>query len=520
VKFHLRVVCGLSLALAAIPARADWTVTVLHPSGYLKSQASGGIGNTQVGRAQDSNAHNHAGLWKGTAASFVNLHPATANESYITAMAGTQQVGTASFPTGTHAAAWKGAAATFVDYNPTGADGSNLLGTDGTRQVGFAYFDGAKTATVWFGGPASFAKLAPANADESAAEDVLGTKQVGYAVVNDVSHAAYWQGSAASYISLNPQGSGDCNAMCVDGTRIGGYASFDNMPHAGFWTSTNPQSFVDLHPGGSESYVTDMMGNTQVGYIFSGENRACYWEGTAKSYVDLHQYLPSGYAASVARCVTSDATFIYIIGTAYEVDTEKPVAVVWKRPLSVDFTFTLNKSTVAGLNSVQGTLTLSETQSGATTFTTYDNSSLVATPATVVVPAATLVKNFQITVTAVTSPINTTIYAKLGSAVLSKPLTLAPLVPTALSFTPNPVVGGHPTSCKVVVNGVAGPGGRTIAILDNSAYAVVPSTVVVPAGGTSVTFNITTTHPSTVQNVTVTARVSAGEKTGTFRINP
>lgn len=95
-----------------------------------------------------------------------------------------------------------------------------------------------------------------------------------------------------------------------------------------------------------------------------------------------------------------------------------------------------------------------------------------------------------------------------------------PLIPTAVVCTPNPVTGGSTTSCRVVINGVAGPGGRVMAVFDNSAYTSMPSTVTVPPGGTDVTFAINTTPVPATQAVVVTARVSAGEKTGNFRISP
>ncbi|MEQ1935156.1 MAG: hypothetical protein ABL962_14950, partial [Fimbriimonadaceae bacterium] len=124
------------------------------------------------------------------------------------------------------------------------------------------------------------------------------------------------------------------------------------------------------------------------------------------------------------------------------------------------------------------------------------------------------------TTAAITSTVVTTIFAKRGNLTRSQALTLMPLIPTALVFTPSQVTGGSSTSCRVVINGVAGPGGRIISILDNSQFASTPSMVTVPAGATDVTFPIPTTSVTSIKYVTVTARVSAGEKTGTFRINP
>lgn len=169
---------------------------------------------------------------------------------------------------------------------------------------------------------------------------------------------------------------------------------------------------------------------------------------------------------------------------------------------------------------MQGNLALAEVPGANVVFTTYDDSSLVTTPATVTVPAGQLNKLFAIQVAAVNSPINATIYAKRGVVTQSTPLTLTPLIPTALAFEPSTVTGGNEVQCRVVINGVAGPSGRVIAVFDDSPFTTMPSTVIVPPGGTQVIFPITTTTVTSQKIVRLTARVSAGEKTGTFHINP
>lgn len=204
----------------------------------------------------------------------------------------------------------------------------------------------------------------------------------------------------------------------------------------------------------------------------------------------------------------------------YSREFDLPLSPVLTIEYTDGFSLAMNKYSVAGQNSVLGIITMTEKEPQNTVFTTYDNSSLVTTPPSVTVLAGQLSRNFQITTTAITSTVVTTIYAKLGSLVRSKTLTLMPLIPTAMVFTPSQVTGGNPTSCRVVINGVAGPGGRVIAIFDNSAYATAPSTVTVPSGATDVTFTIMTLPVTSIKYVTVTARVSAGVKTGTFRINP
>lgn len=503
-------------------AAAAWTFTVIHPASATSSEGFGASGNKQAGGTVISGL-TKASLWAGTSASFINLHPAGSIESFALDVDGTKQAGYVRQGTSFRASLWSGSAATWVSLHPASATDSYVVAMDSAKQVGYVTASGVEKAALWSGTSATYVDLHPAGTTESVGRNVLGTKQVGYAVVSGNAQASLWSGSAASWANLHPAGAIDSVLNTLTATRQGGYASFDDVPHAGLWSGTGA-SFVDLHPAGAtESCVNDMLDKIQVGYYKNGgDYRAAYWTGSAASMVDLHATLPAGYSASVCHGVSTDGTFDYISGVVLDEATDKFRAVIWKRPVetSLTFTFTLNKTSVAGQNSVQGTITLGETQTSPTVFSTYDNSSLVTTPATVTVPTSTLLKNFQITVVAVTSPINTLIYAKYGSVTQSKPLTLAPLIPTSVSCTPNPVTGGQTTTGRIVINGVAGPGGRTIAVFDNSPNATTPSTVVVPAGASQVTFPIPTTAVTSVKNVTITARVSAGEKTGTFRINP
>jgi len=190
-------------------------------------------------------------------------------------------------------------------------------------------------------------------------------------------------------------------------------------------------------------------------------------------------------------------------------------------PLSeTNFEFSLNKVMVAGQNSVQGTLLLDQATSISSSFAIMSNTMLVDPPAKVWVSPGQVVRNFYIKVAVVASPVMAVISAKRGAIVKSQSLLLTPLIPTAIAFTPSPVVGGQSLSCRLVVNGVAGPGGQVISVFDGSSFATTPNSVTVPPGATQVIFPITTRPVVSVQTVLVTARVSAGEKTGTFRILP
>lgn len=512
-------------AIAAL-APAQWSVTVLHPAGKSESQVYYGSPSTQVGYIIQ-NGNFHASVWQGSAASWIDLNPQNVSISVATGVTGGLQAGYALMGNDYEASLWSGTSESRLSLHPAGTTASVIHGAGPTRQVGYTYTSGRYRAALWSGTAASWIDLDPPAAGGSTAmavyEDDLMSSQVGTATVGGFDHAALWNGSAATWVDLNPDG-------IISSIAYGVYKGFQvgltidtGVEHAALWAGS-ANAWIDLHPAGADSSVAyGIYANIEVGYAtFAGKNHAGIWRGSAESWTDLHAALPADYESSVARSISSDGVYDYVAGYGYNKTTLKTEALLWRRAsiISDDFAFTLNKTVVAGQNSVMGTITPTTTVAFPRTYTTYDDSSLVTTPATVTVTAGAALKNFQITVLAVNSPINTTIYAKRGATVRSRPLTLAPLIPTALSFTPNPVIGGNPTQGRVVVNGVAGPSGRTIALFDNSTFATTPNSVVVPPGGTDASFTIQTLPVTSAKTVTVTARVSAGEKTGTFRINP
>lgn len=508
---------GTALALAGLMpflASAQLTIVDLQPAGSTYSSATGVRDGQQVGGSSIG-----ACLWTGTAASWVNLTPAGINNASAKAVAGGKQVGYAEVSGVSHACMWSGTAASMIDLHPSGSTQSEGLGIGDGQQVGHATFAGVPQAGRWTGSAASFVNLAPAGATHSQALGVSGVQQVGYAQISGVTRAGLWTGTSASWVELHPAGATWSQAHAVHNGIQVGEAAFGGDVQAGMWQGT-AASWVNLAPpGATGSTAVAVYGNVQVGWATISNTRASLWNGSAATWVDLHAMLPSHYVMSQAEGVWKDGNTLYIVGSGYSMNTFTTEALMWKGTIE-NFAFALNKVQVAGQNSVQGTIAIPEPAAANMVFTIYDNSSLVTTPATVTVLAGQLYRNFQITTTAITSTIQTTIYAKRGPLARAAPLTLIPLVPTALAFTPSQVTGGNPVSCRVVINGVAGPGGRVIAIFDNSPYATSPSTVTVPAGATDVTFPITTVPVTNTKFVTVTARVSAGEKTGTFRINP
>lgn len=150
---------------------ATWTGTPnsfvdLHPTGADQSVAFATTGSQQAGHTYHADLRGyHAALWSGTAASWVDLHPTAASyEGYaptgseVSCAVGGLQAGWVYFEYPsfyrTHAGVWSGTADSWLDLNPDGYDSSWIFATTGTIHVGETFTtaeqDGAH-ATLWLG---------------------------------------------------------------------------------------------------------------------------------------------------------------------------------------------------------------------------------------------------------------------------------------------------------------------------------------------------------------------------------
>ena len=214
-RFILHIIVAMAVTAAfSSPLFAEWTVTYLHPAGCNSSYPNGVSGGQQVGCAAGpaTGNQNHASLWSGTAASWVDLNPAGCNSSYASGVSGGQQVGWAwGSATGGnyHASLWSSTAASWLDLNPTGYDHSEALGISGGQQVGRAYGSatgGYQHASLWNGTAASWLDLNPTGFTESFARGISGGRQVGWAkgsATGNQNHASLWSGTAASWVNLH-----------------------------------------------------------------------------------------------------------------------------------------------------------------------------------------------------------------------------------------------------------------------------------------------------------------------------
>jgi len=327
-----------------------FTAINLHPPGFTTSYALGVSGGQQVGVGITSEYRIHALLWRGSAASAVELTPSRWNAE-VHGVCGGQQVGYGDGPgtAGTaHALLWHGSAGSMVDLNPKGFTGSAAFGISGGQQVG----DGNGHALLWRGSAASVVDLHPDGFTFSQALATSGAEQVGFGNVSrggtDYHHALLWHDSAASVVDLHPRGFRSTEA---DGTSGGQQVGYGDGPATGAYPGTGPITFhdhallwrgsaasvVDLNPPGFiSSSAQAANGEEQVGSGWGpathDEGHALLWRGSAASVVDLHTFLPPGFVRSSALAVDAAGD---VVGSASTVTgpAGDDYAFLWKRNL-------------------------------------------------------------------------------------------------------------------------------------------------------------------------------------------
>lgn len=332
---------------------ADWQVINLHPDlpEAIGSWAAGVSAGRQVGWIDRPDGYRHAYLWNGSAESWVDLHPSWAAESFAQGIAGGQQVGSVRFvvegPQGPeqheHAGIWSGTAESWVSLNPPLIPApwrSVAYSTDGVQQGGFVELDWDH-ASIWNGSAETWTDLHPPGASRSAVFGVYDGRQVGFATI-DAIHAALWSGTVESYVDLNPPAAVRSWGYGIWGNEQVGMATVLDLPelvHASLWRGT-ADSWVDLHPENlyptGWSYARGVCRGWQVGWLSpdgpTAPPRASLWHGSAGSYVDLHALLPDGYDASQAWGIDVAGDEIWVVGYAHNAVAGRDEAVMWYLP--------------------------------------------------------------------------------------------------------------------------------------------------------------------------------------------
>ena len=182
-------------------------------------------------------------------------------------------------------------------------------------------------------------------------------------------------------------------------------------------------------------------------------------------------------------------------------------------------------SVTGGAQSSTGTVTLSgpAPSGGAQVALSSSNTSAARAPSTVTVAAGATSATFTVSTSAVIAPATVTISASYGGTTKTASLAVKPVpLPTVSSLTLNPasVTGGVQSSTgTVTLTGPAPSGGARIALSSSNSAARVPSSVVVPGGATSVTFQVNTSFVLISTSATISASYNNSARAANLSIS-
>ncbi|HZT61356.1 MAG TPA: hypothetical protein VFA21_22305 [Pyrinomonadaceae bacterium] len=549
------------------PALQHYTMIDLTPAGATTATASGANGAQQVGSAafpvpaSPGQTETHAVLWQGGADAFTDLGPGTAY-----AVGDGQQVGVAFG----HAALWSGTPGSLVDLNPNTWDSSVASGVASGQQVGSATVTrpcgekrgacGSGSTSIhpflWTGSASSAVDLTPSALGYGAGQ-ALGTDgahQVGV-VMQVVGISAFtnpaavlWSGTAASAVILNPPGSTESRANAVSGNQQVGYAY--SVHQAMLW-SGSAASAVNLHPAGyliSEAKATNGVRQAGYGTVYNAaaqtsHTHALVWSGDAASAVDLNQFMPLGFTDATATGIDAAGNVVGWAVKGSANNTANVHAVMWvpsTTPLNFSQSVAASQSVIGAGDSVQATVTLNQpapaggalvqlagvlTAPGAGTQPPLNFS----IPPSVTVPEGETSASFDVTTSATslagfTHAFVLDIQAAYGDTTQTATATVTPpLSLSAFGVAPGNVTGGAAVTGTVTLSAPAPAGGALVQLSSNSAAALVPASVVVPAGQTAASFGVQTNQVAAFTNVTLTATYNgalASTRTASFLVAP
>ncbi len=166
----------------------------------------------------------------------------------------------------------------------------------------------------------------------------------------------------------------------------------------------------------------------------------------------------------------------------------------------------VDPSTVIGGNSAVGTVTLtSKAAPGGYVVALSSDNPNITVPAEVTVAEGQTTATFPVDFAVVADDANGTVTAQLNGSSKTSSVTVKAANITELALSTASIAGGNDVTGTVTIDGKAPAGGLVVAVSSSSSRVVVPATVTIPEGQTSVNFTATTVPTATATDVTVTA---------------
>jgi hypothetical protein len=243
--------------------------------------------------------------------------------------------------------------------------------------------------------------------------------------------------------------------------------------------------------------------------------------GTVPVTIPASVTVPAGQTSASFPITTSavTATTFVRISAAYNGVTVNADMTVFTILSHVSFS-----GNVPGGTPATGTVTLriAAPSGGAVVSLSSSNTSLVTVPPSVTVPAGQTSATFTANTAPVTSTTGVVISASYGGTTVSTTLFLVvSRAVSSVTLNPSSVVGGTSSTGTVTLRAAAPTGNAVVALASsNAVFAVVPNSVVVPAGQTSATFTVNTASVTATTTVVISATYENVTQSATLTINP
>ena len=236
--------------------------------------------------------------------------------------------------------------------------------------------------------------------------------------------------------------------------------------------------------------------------------------------------------ASVLKSITvspgrSNATFMVntqpvtvqtVTQVTASVNSKAQVAALTITPLSL-ISVSIAPTSIVGGNTATGTVTLSgNAGTNGIVVNLSSTSTSVTIPSTVTVASGQSIAAFPIKASALTAQKTVTITAKVASTIKSATLTITLPTLVSIAVAPTTIVGGASSTGTVTLSDPAIPGGMVVKLTSNNASAIVPTSVIIPAGKVSATFPISTKSVSSQKVASLVASMNSVSSTAILTI--
>jgi hypothetical protein len=319
------------------------------------------------------------------------------------------------------------------------------------------------------------------------------------------------------------------------GTPSGGGAVYRLDPKRNAWDGSMVTGMVPIEPMG-DCQLRDLAPDGLGGMWFGGVSGAC--RGQLLRY-RLAETAPGVLEATLVESYGGFGDFL-----AFTTNTGNPLELVLVKPHPTRaFAFVAehflmppyeppnhlaslipSSTTVSGCLDTSATVRLTgpaPVVGGVKVALLSDNPNVVV-PAALTFESGEETKRFPIVTSPVTNQETATITATIPGHSLSATLTLEPMGPRAVSFAPNPVMGGSRVRGTLVLECPAGPGDVSVTLTSTTpdVAAVVGSAVTVPAGATVLPLEVATAPVTRKTSVLISATANGVTKSKTLVVTP